>query len=145
MTSAMNPPDSPPAGPVIPEGLATKLGKFGAPVILLAGILTDVSGVELDGTSEKAFYSSLGLIALTMAGRFLQSYAALRDAPSPSQKLNEDDYSGELDVDIPEGEPPFPVEDFSTPAPDAEVPDSEILDPEPPVVPPGILSVTEEN
>lgn len=114
MPSAVNPPDSPPRPPVIPEGLATKLGKFGGPLVIALGALADATGVSLDGTSEKTFWAGLGLIALTMAGRYLQAYAHYRNAPSPTQTddaTGEDDAYDEYDQDATPEAAPMDVAD----------------------------------
>lgn len=83
--SAMNPPDSPPKAPVIPEGLATKLGKYGAPLILVLGLLADFADVDLDTETLAAFIGSVVVLVTTIAGRMAQAAAIYRDAPSPLQ------------------------------------------------------------
>lgn len=92
--SPLNPPDSPPKAPVIPEGLATKLGKWGALAALLLTLVQE-AGVDLDLTSKETLRSSILLAVVTMAGRYLQAAAVFRDAPSPAQT---DDASGEVDL-----------------------------------------------
>lgn len=79
--SSVNPPDSPPASPVIPEGLATKLGKYGALLAIVIGVLAEVFDVEVNAETFAAFGGSVLLLATTMAGRFAQAYALYRDAP----------------------------------------------------------------
>jgi hypothetical protein len=79
---------------VIPEGLATKVGKYGA---VLLGIVALVAAV-LDGDhTEETIASLVGAVLLAvrmMDGRYKQAAAIYRDAPSPRQL---DDFSGEED------------------------------------------------
>lgn len=75
--SAVNPPDSPPAGPVIPAGLGTKLGVLGTGILGIVAAL----GPLLDGfgSNDSRVFATLaaGLAAVTVFGRMLQSAAAL--------------------------------------------------------------------
>jgi hypothetical protein len=82
----LNPPDSPPVGPVIPEGLATKLGKWGTAASILLALLVEVLEINLSEDTEKLALGGLALALTTIAGRMAQSAAALRDAPSPRQQ-----------------------------------------------------------
>jgi hypothetical protein len=83
--SAVNPPDSPPAAPVISEGLATKMGKWGTALLAVVAAF----GPLLDGfgTQDSKWFATLAAAVgiATIIGRMLQSAAALRDAPSPTQ------------------------------------------------------------
>jgi len=117
----MNPPDSPPHVPVIPEGLATKLGKYGAPAVLLLSLLADQTGVNFDQTSLFGFLGALALALATMGGRYWQAAAALRDAPSPVQtvELGSDDL---LDDDV-TGPPPHSELEAAYPGEDAGMDD----------------------
>jgi hypothetical protein len=75
------PPDSPPAAPVIPSGLSTKVGLAGT------GILSLVAAVQpfLDGAhdSDARFYAATAaaLAAVTIFGRMLQAAAAFLSNP----------------------------------------------------------------
>jgi hypothetical protein len=86
-TNPLSPPDSPLKGPVIPEGLATKIGKFGAPLTLILAVLADQTGINFDQTTTFGFFGALALALMTMAGRYAQATAALRDSPSPAQEV----------------------------------------------------------
>lgn len=83
--SAVNPPDSPPTAPVIPEGLATKLGKYGALGLVLLGAFLEISHVSLDKDATLAGGAALLTLVTTIAGRMYQAAAIYRDAPSPTQ------------------------------------------------------------
>jgi hypothetical protein len=125
----LNPPDSPPKAPVIPEGLATKLGKYGALVAAILAALAGIFDVELNAETLAAFAGSILLLVTTMAGRFAQAYAQYRDAPSPFQIVTDliendgdlDEFEdfieerapdeGELKQDFPEDPPPQNVPD----------------------------------
>jgi hypothetical protein len=87
MSSAFNPPDSPPSHPLIPEGLATKLGKYGAPLVALLGFLVDVTGIDVDTTTLVGALGGLALIITTMAGRYAQAVAAYKSQPSVANVL----------------------------------------------------------
>lgn len=79
--SELNPLDSPPEAPVIPEGLATKLGKYGALVAAILAALAGVFDVELNTETLAAFAGSIVLLVTTMAGRYAQAAAIYRDSP----------------------------------------------------------------
>jgi hypothetical protein len=77
MSNPLNPPDSPPRAPVIPEGLGTKLGKYGTLLLLVAGAVTQFTDGGLDpGTKLFAILGTVVAVA-TILGRMLQSAAAL--------------------------------------------------------------------
>ena len=78
----------PPAveAPVIPEGLATKMGKWGT---LLLFLVTLIQPLLVDGKTETGnvkFFAILTTIVggITIAGRMLQSAAALFGSARPS-------------------------------------------------------------
>lgn len=73
--SSLNPPDSPPANPVIPEGFATKLGKYGA--LLLAVVAAAQPFLDGEHNGDARFYAALATIiaVATIAGRMLQAAA----------------------------------------------------------------------
>lgn len=81
MGTPVNPPDSPPKPPVIPEGLATKLGKYGAVLAIVLGVLAEVFDVEINTESIAAFGGSIVLLVTTMVGRYAQAAALYRDSP----------------------------------------------------------------
>lgn len=81
----LNPPDSPPSDPVIPEGLATKLGKYGTLVMLLFGTFLEVSHVSLDKDATLALAGALLTLLTTIAGRMHQAAKIYEAAPSPLQ------------------------------------------------------------
>lgn len=84
-TTPLNPPDSPPAGPVITEGLATKGMKLIVPLLaIVAGISAVLEGDHSDVTIT-ALAGAIATFISIAFGRQLQSAAALRDAPSPRQ------------------------------------------------------------
>jgi hypothetical protein len=93
----VDPPDSPPQAPVIPEGLATKLGKYGALVAAVLAALAGVFDVELNTETLAAFVGSIVLLVTTMWGRFKQAEAIYRDAPSPFQVVTDYAASGGFD------------------------------------------------
>lgn len=82
-TSALNPPDSPPAAPVISEGLATKALKIGAAIFFVLGAL--IYALDLDIDIEAILAAGLAAVSLFImaAGRYAQAYAIFRDAPKP--------------------------------------------------------------
>jgi hypothetical protein len=81
MPSPVNPPDSPPVGPIIPEGLATKMGKWGTALLALIALLQPliVENAARE-TGNVKFFATLATVVggLTIVGRMLQSAAALR-------------------------------------------------------------------
>jgi hypothetical protein len=83
--SAVNPPDSPPKQPVIPEGLATKLGKYGTLALVVLGAFLEISNVSLDKDATLAGAAAVLTLITTIAGRMAQAAAIYRDAPSPFQ------------------------------------------------------------
>ena len=101
-------PESPPVGPVIPKGWATRGAEL---IVPLLAIIAGISAVLEGDHSEVTLTTIGGAIAtfITVAfGRQMQAAAAYRDAPSPRQM---DDFSGELDLveafevpEMPEGE-----------------------------------------
>jgi hypothetical protein len=127
--SAINPPDSPPASPVISEGLATKMGKWGtlllAIVTVATPLLPDVSGG--DTRFFAALTAAVGIA--TILGRMLQSAAALFGGTASGAlpvtgvggsgvtDVDEDpDPHGEL-LDLPEDDPPVPPGLLADPRP----------------------------
>ena len=72
-----NTPESPPAAPVVPVGLGTKLGVAGT---VLLGLVA-VAGPVIDGfgADESAIFGGLAtlLVAVTILGRMLQAAAAM--------------------------------------------------------------------
>lgn len=82
------------ATPTIPEGLATKLGKYGAAATILLALIVELANVNLSEDTEKLALGALSLVLTTIAGRMAQGYAQHRDAPSPAQL---DDFSGVYD------------------------------------------------
>ena len=71
------PPDSPPAAPVIPQGLATKLGQAGTLILGLASTLTAILPGDHSGQT-KLFATLATVVAVaTILGRMLQAAAAL--------------------------------------------------------------------
>jgi hypothetical protein len=117
---SLNPPSSPPAEPVISQGLATRVGQVSGAVFGLVALITAVlDGDHTAETITALVLSALSLLTL-MAGRYAQAYAIDRDAPAP-QAVEEadpydDDFSDEEEFDYEEDEPDF-----------AEPPDEETL------------------
>lgn len=72
----LNTPTSPPVGPVVPVGLATKLGLYGTVILGLVAALVPLLP-SADATESKFFAAlSAGVAGLTIIGRMLQSAAA---------------------------------------------------------------------
>lgn len=95
----MDTPTSPPAGPVIPVGLATKLGVVFS---VLAAVAAAVLGVlEGDQTPETItlLVAALGAAYKVMDGRYNQATAAV--GTDPEVLPDEDD---DLDFDVPSEE-----------------------------------------
>jgi hypothetical protein len=123
MGSPANPPDSPPAQPVIPEGLATKLGKYGALVTAVLAAAAGIFDVELNTETLAAFGGSLLLLVTTMAGRFAQAAALYRDSPKDVLETLVD-YADNFEDTIEDKSPPTEEElkqDFPEDAPEDEV------------------------
>lgn len=74
--SAVNPPDSPPVGPVIPEGLATKLGKIVTALLALNAVLIEAGVYDLSSDTSAMLDKMLVVLGLLMGGRYLQGAAA---------------------------------------------------------------------
>ena len=104
--------------PKIPEGLATKLGKYGTFASLALAALVELADIHLDEETRTFLYGAFGLLVTTMLGRYAQATAQQRDTPSPMQM---NDFSGEQDLDLVD-EVPHPET--------AATPGAEVLPPE---------------
>ena len=78
MKALTSTPDSPPAGPVIPEGLATQLGKYGALAAIVVGILLEALGINLSAEAQASLGAAVVLLVTTMLGRYKQAETAIR-------------------------------------------------------------------
>lgn len=130
--SAINPPDSPPKAPVIPEGLATKLGKYGALLLLVLGAFLEVSHVSLDKDATLAAAGAVLTLITTIAGRMAQAAAIYRDAPSPTQGVTNVANSVTDWLDGPDGGVTMLAEG------DAALGEADLPEPGGPTVPPGL-------
>lgn len=68
--------------PAIPEGLATKLGKYGALLAAVFAALAAIFDVEVDTETLAGFAGTIVLLVTTMWGRYKQAEAMYRDQPS---------------------------------------------------------------
>lgn len=68
----LNPPDSPPESPVIPEGLATKVGKYLMAALSVLAALSQ-AGVNFDPETQKAILLVVLVAGALMGGRYFQA------------------------------------------------------------------------
>jgi hypothetical protein len=120
--SPLNPPDSPPVGPVIPEGLATKVGKYGSVAAFVVAVVVGVFDVQLEAETKEFIIYGVGLLLTTMLGRYAQSAALYRDTPAPV----EDIYASDVLGDLPDDDELSTVYDGEAPA--DEVPEGAVGD-----------------
>lgn len=73
------------ASVAIPEGLATKLGKYGTLTLGLLAVFLEVSHVSLDKDATLALGGALVTLVTTMVGRMHQAAKVYESAPSPLQ------------------------------------------------------------
>lgn len=73
-------PDSPPVGPVIPEGLATKIGKYLMTALAVLAALAE-AGVEFDPDTQKAIGAIVLVAGAVMGGRYWQAARAFGRRP----------------------------------------------------------------
>lgn len=129
MGTPITPPDKP-STPGIPEGLATKLGKYGALVAAVLAALAGIFDVELNTETLAAFAGSIVLLVTTMAGRFAQATALYRDSPKDILETLVD-YADEFEDDVEETAPTDEelntVYEGDPPEDPAEVPTSSAL------------------
>lgn len=74
-------PEAPPATPVIPVGLGTKLGALGTSVLGLAALVSAFLGGDHSAETVGALVSASIVLIATIAGRFAQAYAIYRNKP----------------------------------------------------------------
>ena len=81
------PPASPPAAPVIPAGLATRLGAIGTLTLGVVALVTAV--INGDHTSETvtALAGAVATLVATIYGRMQQAAAIYRSDPTPTGML----------------------------------------------------------
>lgn len=89
-----NTPESPPQPPVIPVGLATKLGLAGTILLGLAAALAPLLEGAGAGTSRHFATLSAILASITVIGRMLQSAAALAGAPKMALPTSQYAFTG---------------------------------------------------
>lgn len=70
-------PESPPAGPVIPVGIATKLGVVGSGILYLLSVLVPLLPDTGTGTGQHVSTLATVVLVATIAGRMLQSASSL--------------------------------------------------------------------
>jgi len=76
--SPLDPPDSPPVGPVIPEGMATKVGKVIIAALVLLAFGTESGLIELDDDTNALIDKIVVAAGLLMGGRYAQAFAKYR-------------------------------------------------------------------
>jgi len=69
-------PDSPPAGPVIPRGYATKLGELTAAIALIAASAAAIFDIDVDVAELVPIIGAFVTIITVIAGRMAQAAAA---------------------------------------------------------------------
>lgn len=110
-TSPLNPPDAPPAGPVIPEGLATKLGKLLIAAFAVTALVTAVLDGDHTPETLMALGGSIATAITLILGRSAQAYAIYRDAPAVGAQSapSEEELVEDFPEDPPEQEPQEPT------------------------------------